>query len=81
MTMIDRRKILRVLLGGAAVAATGFVLVPEEGIAAPFAAPSSDQLPESHIDKAVFVSRHRRTVRSRRRHCTYRHGKRVCHTY
>ncbi len=81
MTMIDRRAMLRTLLSGVAAAATGLALVPEEGIAAPFAAPSPGQLPESHIGKAVFVSRHRRTVRSRRRHCTYRHGKRVCHTY
>ena len=81
MTTMNRRTMLRVLLGGAAVAATGFALVPEEGIAAQLAAPSSDQLPESHIGKAVFVSRHRRTLRSRRKHCTYRHGKRVCQTY
>jgi hypothetical protein len=81
MTTIDRRAMLRYLLGGTAVAATGFAMVPDEADSAPLALSVPDAArPVSSVEKAVFASRRPRPRSRRRTHCFYRHGKKVCTT-
>jgi len=81
MTMIDRRVMLRYLLGGAAVATTGFAMVPDEANSAPLALSTPDlAMPAISVEKAVYVSRRRRPRSRRRTHCWYHHGKKVCTT-
>ena|SRR5437763_13130270 len=59
MTAIDRRKMLRILAGGAAVATAGLALIPD---AAESAALLKSHLatPEVPVEEAVWVRRRRR---------------------
>jgi hypothetical protein len=83
MTTIDRRAMLRYLLGGAAVATTGFALVPDQANSAPLTLSRGDAVAvETPVDQAAFISRRagRRPRRRPRTKCWYHHGKRVCTT-
>src|SRR5215475_12898522 len=58
MTMIDRRAMLRYLLGGAAVATTGFALVLGQANAAPLTLSTGDAVAvQNPVDQAAFISR------------------------
>ena len=82
MKMIDRRAMLRTLLGGAAVATSGFVLAPGQADAAPLeVSPPEGVRPASPIEESVFVSGRRRPRSRRRTHCKHVHGREVCKTY
>jgi hypothetical protein len=82
MTIIDRRAMLKSLLGATVVAATGSVLVPDQANSAPLPLATSDVvMPVSPVEKAVFVSRRRRPRSRRRTICSYHHGKKVCSTH
>ena len=79
MTAIDRREVLRVMLGGAVVATAGLALMPVPAESAPLAI--SKSLPdttENLVEEAVVVVRRRRWVHRRRRVCWWRRGRRVC---
>ena len=82
MTAFDRREVLRVMLGGAAVAAAGLALIPVPAESAPLT--MSKSLPaamENPVEEAVVVVRRRRWGRRRRvrvRSCWWRRGRRVC---
>jgi hypothetical protein len=79
MTAIDRREVLRVMLGGAVVATAGLALMPVPAESAPLA--MSKSLPaatENLVEEAVVVVRRRRWVHRRRRVCWWRRGRRVC---
>jgi hypothetical protein len=79
MTMIDRRAMLKCLLGGTVVATTGLALVPDQVNSAPLTLSRSDVVrPGSSVEKAVFVSGRRRPRSRRRTTCSYHHGKKVC---
>jgi hypothetical protein len=83
MTTMNRRTMLRFLLGGVAVATTGFALVPDQADSAPLTLSGGSAVAvENPVDQAVFVSRRAGRRPSRRRHtkCWYHHGKRVCST-
>jgi hypothetical protein len=83
MTMIDRRAILRFLLGGAVVATTGFALVPDQANSAPLTLSKGDAVAvENPVDQAVYVSRRagRRPRKRPHTNCWHHHGKRVCST-
>jgi hypothetical protein len=78
MTAIDRREILRVMLGGAAVAAAGLALMPVPAKSAPLAISKSLSVAtENPVEEAVVVVRRRRVYR-RRRVCWWRRGRRIC---
>jgi hypothetical protein len=78
MTEIDRRSILRGILSGAAVAAVGFTLMPDEAEAVPLAMDKTGPAEvDDLVEKAqVVVVRPRR--RRRRQVCYWRRGRRVC---
>jgi hypothetical protein len=80
MTAFDRREVLRVMLGGAAVAAAGLALMPVPAESAPLA--MSKSLPaamENPVEEAVVVVRRRGWGRRRRRRvCWWRRGRRIC---
>jgi hypothetical protein len=79
MTAIDRREILRVMLGGAAVAAGGLALMPVPAKSAPLATSKSlSAATENPVEEAVVVVRRRRRVYRRRRVCWWRRGRRIC---
>ncbi len=81
MTTMDRRAMLKLLLGGAAVATTGLALIPDQADSAPLALSTPDGArPVGSVEKAVFVSRRSRPRSRRRTHCHYHHGKKVCTT-
>jgi len=78
MTAIDRREVLRVMLGGAVVATAGLALMPVPAESAPFAISKSlSAAAENPIEEAVVVVRRRRVYR-RRRVCWWRRGRRIC---
>ena len=82
MTMIDRRTMLKTLLGGVAVAASGVVLATSQADSAPLTVSEPDGVaPVSPVEKAVFVSGRRRPRSRRRTTCHQVHGKKVCKTY
>jgi hypothetical protein len=82
MTMIDRRTMLKTLLGGVAVAASGVVLATSQADSAPLTVSEPEGVaPVSPVEKAIFVSRRRRPRSRRRTTCTHVHGKKVCKTY
>ena len=82
MTIIDRRAMLKCLLGGTVVATTGLALVPDQANSAPLPLATSDVvMPVSPVEKAVFVSGRRRPRSRRRTICSYHHGKKVCSTH
>jgi energy-converting hydrogenase Eha subunit G len=61
MTMIDRRTMLKTLLGGVAVAASGVVLATSQADSAPLTVSEPEGIaPVSSVEKAVFVSGRRR---------------------
>jgi len=74
MTAIDRREMLRVLAGGAAVAAAGLALIPVAAESTPLLmSKSHPAAPEVPVEEAVvYVRRRRRKV------CWWRHGRRIC---
>ena len=80
MTAIDRREVLRVMLGGAVAATAGLALMPVPAESAPLTI--SKSLPdttENLVEEAVVVVRRRRWVhRRRRRVCWWRRGRRTC---
>jgi hypothetical protein len=80
MTAIDRREVLRVMLGGAVVATAGLALMPVPAKSAPLAMSKSlSAATENPIEEAVVVVRRRRWVhRRRRRVCWWRRGRRIC---
>jgi hypothetical protein len=79
MTAIDRREILRVMLGGAAVAAAGLALMPVPAKSAPLATSKNlSAATENPVEEAVVVVRGRRRVYRRRRVCWWRRGRRIC---
>jgi hypothetical protein len=82
MTMIDRRTMLKTLLGGVAVAASGVVLATSQADSAPLTVSEPEGIaPVSSVEKAVFVSGRRRPRSRRRTTCKHVHGKKVCKTY
>jgi hypothetical protein len=84
MTTIDRRAMLKFLLGSAATATAGLTLVPGSAESAPLASPAGTAVEtDSPVEKAIFVSRRagRRPSRRPRRKCWYHHGKKVCSTH
>ncbi len=82
MTMIDRRTMLKTLLGGVAVAASGVVLATSQADSAPLTVSApEDVTPVSGVERAVFVSGRRRPRSRRRTTCKHVHGKKVCKTY
>ncbi|MBO0733081.1 MAG: hypothetical protein J2P49_01920 [Methylocapsa sp.] len=82
MKMIDRRAMLRTLLGVVAVATSGFVLAPGQADSAPLEVPTPEGVrPARPLEKSVFVSGRRRPRSRRRTHCKHVHGKEVCKTY
>ncbi len=74
MTAIDRRKMLRILAGGAAVATAGLALIPDAAESAPILmSKSHPATPEVPVERAVvYVRRRRRKV------CWWRGGRRIC---
>jgi len=73
MTAIDRREMLRILAGGAAVATAGLALIPVAAEAAPLlVSKSHPATPEVPVEEAVWVRRRRCRV------CWWRHGRRIC---
>ena len=81
MTAIDRRTMLRTLLGGAVAAAAGLALMPDQAVSAPLTIDKALTPPaETLVEKAaVVVHRHRRsTVVVHRRHHHRRHRRHVC---
>ena len=82
MPALHRREMLRVMLGGAVVAAAGLALLPESAESAPLTI--SKRLPaptENLVEEAVVVVRRRRWGRRRRvrvRSCWWHRGRRVC---
>jgi hypothetical protein len=82
MTIIDRRAMLKCLLGGTVVATTGLALVPDQANSVPLPLVTSDVvMPVSPVEKSVFVSGRRRPRSRRRTVCSYHHGKKVCSTH
>jgi hypothetical protein len=82
MTMIDRRTMLKTLLGGVAVAASGVVLATSQAVSAPLTVSEPEGIaPVNPVEKAVFVSGRRRPRSRRRTTCKHVHGKKVCKTY
>jgi hypothetical protein len=73
MTAIHRREMLRVILGGAGVAAAGLALMPGPAESAPLMMSKSLPAVENLVDEAVVVVRRRR-----RRVCWWRRGRRIC---
>jgi hypothetical protein len=72
MTMIDRRAMFGVMVGGAAAAAIGLTLMPGPAESAPLAMPSARAAEtENPVEKAVVRVR-------RRRKCWWHRGRRVC---
>jgi hypothetical protein len=71
MTAIDRRKMLRVLAGGAAVATAGLALIPIAAESAPLLK-SRPATPELPVEEAVWVRRRRCRV------CWWRRGRKIC---
>jgi hypothetical protein len=79
MTAIDRREVLRVMLGGAVVATAGLALMPVPAKSAPSAVSKSlSAVTENPVEDAVVVVRRRRRVYRRRRVCWWRRGRRIC---
>jgi len=74
MTAIDRREVLRVLLGGAVVATVGLAMLPDAAESAPLtiskSLPASTKTP---VEEAVVVVRHRRHWGGRRHWVGHRH--------
>lgn len=74
MTAIQRREMLRFMLGGAVVATAGLALMPVPAESAPLTV--SKSLPattENFVEGAVVVVRRRR-----RRVCWWHRGRRIC---
>jgi hypothetical protein len=71
MTAIDRRKMLRILAGGAAIATAGLALIPDAAESAPLLK-SHPAIPEVRVEEAVWVRRRRCRV------CWWRRGRRIC---
>jgi hypothetical protein len=71
MTAIDRRKMLRILAGGAAIATAGLALIPDAAESAPLLE-SHPPTPEVPVEEAVWVRRRRCRV------CWWRRGRRIC---
>lgn len=72
MTAVDRRGILRLVLGGVAATTAGLALIPGRAEAAPLImkqGPAPEL--ESFVEKVVVRVR-------RRRVCSWRNGRRVC---
>ena len=62
MTAFDRREVLRVMLGGAAVAVPGLALMPVSAQSAPLTMSKSLQATmENPVEEAVVVVRRRRS--------------------
>jgi hypothetical protein len=85
--IVDRRGMLRIVLGVAAAAAMGLTLVPETAEAAPLELGLDRAAPaENLVEEAAWVRRRRvcwwrhgrRVCRWRRERCWWRHGHRVC---
>ena len=89
MTEIDRRTVLKAVLGGVVAATAGVAVIPNGAEAIPFVAAKAnsltdneigpvepEELAEDLVEKAqvVVVGPRRR----RRRHCFWRRGRRVC---
>jgi hypothetical protein len=73
MTAIDRRKMLGILAGGAAVAAAGWALIPVAAEATPLTmSKSHPAIPEVPVEEAVWVRRRRC------RRCWWRRGRKIC---
>jgi hypothetical protein len=73
-TIVDRRGMVRIALGGAAAAAFGLALLPEEAESAPLTVGAGQGITaENPIEKAVVVARRRRI-----RRCWWRGGRRRC---
>ena len=72
MTAIDRRKMLRILAGGAAIATAGLALIPDAAESAPLLK-SHLATPEVPVEKAVVFVRRRRC-----RRCWWRRGRKIC---
>ena len=80
MTAIDRRKMLRILAGGAAIATAGLALIPVAAEATPLMMSKSHLMmskshpatPEVPVEEAVWVRRRRCRV------CWWRRGRKIC---
>lgn len=80
MTTIDRRSMLKVVLGSAAAAGAGLPLIPHPAEAALTAfsksPPAGTELP---VEEAVFVTRRAgKRPRRPRQKCTVKNGKKHC---
>jgi hypothetical protein len=76
MAAIDRRNVLRVMLGGTVVATAGLALTAVPAQSASLAMSKSlSAATGSPIEEAVVVVRRRRR---RRRVCWWRRGRRIC---
>ena len=81
MTAIQRREMLRFMLGGAVVATAGLGLITGPAESAPLTPSKSLPAPtENLVEEAVYVVRRRRWWRRRRRVrvCWWHRGRRVC---
>jgi hypothetical protein len=79
MTAIHRREMLRVMLGGAVVAAAGLAMLPDAAESAPLT--MSKRLPavENPVEEAVVVRRRWHRVHRRRPVvCWWQRGRRIC---
>jgi hypothetical protein len=73
MTAIDRRKMLRILAGSAAIATAGLALIPVASEATPLEMSKSHPAnPEVPVEEAVWVRRRRC------RRCWWRRGRKIC---
>jgi hypothetical protein len=80
MTAIHRREMLRVMLGGAVVAAAGLAMLPDAAESAPLTMSKSLPAVENPVEEAVVVVRRRRRRVHRRRPlvCWWHRGRRIC---
>jgi hypothetical protein len=78
MTVIHRREMLGVLLGGAVVATAGLALMPVPAESAPLTmSKSRPATTDNLVEETVYVVRRRRWGR-RRRVCWWHRGRRIC---
>lgn len=89
-TIVDRRGMLGIVLGGAAAAASGLSFLPETADAAPLRLGLDHAAPtQSPVEEAAWVTRRRvcwwrrgrRICRWRRVRCWWRRGRRICRAF
>ena len=81
MTTIDRRAMIRFVLGGAVAATAGLALIPGSAESAPLTRTARESVAAgTPVEQAVVVTRRagRRPPRRPGTKCWYKNGKRVC---